>query len=82
VRTTATLKAAMQTLALGRINLLDRHFRARGSTNSPPGTYTGSISINADQGNATIPVTLTVWNFELHTAWKLPSGRSGSRRRQ
>jgi hypothetical protein len=37
----------------------------RGATNSPPGTYTGSISISAAQGNVTIPVTLTVWNFEL-----------------
>jgi hypothetical protein len=37
----------------------------RGATNSPPGTYTGSISISSAQGNATIPVTLTVWNFEL-----------------
>ena len=36
-----------------------------GTTNSPPGTYTGTISITADQGSATIPVTLTVWNFEL-----------------
>src|SRR6266403_864943 len=39
----------------------------RGATNSPPGTYTGTISITADQGTATIPVTLTVWNFELPT---------------
>src|SRR5438309_1124290 len=37
----------------------------RGATNSPPGTYAGSISITSAQGNATIPVTLTVWNFEL-----------------
>ena len=37
----------------------------RGATNSPPGTYTGTISITSAQGNATIPVTLTVWNFEL-----------------
>jgi Domain of unknown function (DUF4091) len=40
-------------------------FVPRGSTNSPPGAYTGNISVSADQGNATIPVTLTVWNFEL-----------------
>jgi len=40
-------------------------FVPRGSANSPAGTYTGSISITADQGGATIPVTLTVWNFEL-----------------
>ena len=37
----------------------------RGATNSPTGTYTGTISITADQGNVTVPVTLTVWNFEL-----------------
>ena len=37
----------------------------RGATNSPPGSYTGTISITADQGSVTIPVTLTVWNFEL-----------------
>ena len=39
----------------------------RGATNSPPGTYTGTISITADQGSVTIPVSLTVWNFELPT---------------
>jgi len=37
----------------------------RGATNSPTGTYTGTISITADQGNVTVPITLTVWNFEL-----------------
>ncbi len=37
----------------------------RGATNSPSGTYTGTISITADQGTVTLPVTLTVWNFEL-----------------
>jgi hypothetical protein len=37
----------------------------RGATNSPPGTYTGTVSITADQGSVSIPVTLTVWNFEL-----------------
>jgi hypothetical protein len=37
----------------------------RGATNSPAGTYTGSISITAAQGTVTVPVTLTVWNFEL-----------------
>lgn len=36
-----------------------------GASNTPPGTYTGEISITSDQGNATIPLTLTVWNFEL-----------------
>lgn len=37
----------------------------RGTSNSPPGTYTGTITITSNQGDATIPVTLTVWNFEL-----------------
>ena len=36
-----------------------------GVANSPAGTYTGSVSISSSQGRATIPVTLTVWNFEL-----------------
>ncbi len=40
-------------------------FVPRGTTNSPPGTYAGSVLITADQGSTTIPVTLTVWNFEL-----------------
>jgi hypothetical protein len=37
----------------------------QGASNSPTGTYTGSIWITADQGTASVPVTLTVWNFEL-----------------
>ena len=37
----------------------------RGSTVTPPGTYSGNISVTADQGTVTVPVTLTVWNFEL-----------------
>ena len=37
----------------------------RGPAKGPAGTYTGSISVTADQGTVTIPVTLTVWNFEL-----------------
>jgi hypothetical protein len=36
-----------------------------GATNSPPGNYTGTISVTADQGTVSIPVTLVVWNFEL-----------------
>jgi hypothetical protein len=36
-----------------------------GPLNSPSGTYTGTISVTATQGTVTIPVTLTVWNFEL-----------------
>jgi hypothetical protein len=37
----------------------------RDSTISPPGTYSGTVSLTTDQGSAKIPVTLTVWNFEL-----------------
>jgi hypothetical protein len=36
-----------------------------GVANSPPGTYTGSVTISSSQGTATIPLSLTVWNFEL-----------------
>jgi len=36
-----------------------------GVANCPPGTYTGSVTISSSQGNATIPLSLTVWNFEL-----------------
>jgi hypothetical protein len=37
----------------------------RGLTHTPPGTFTGVISITATEGAIAIPVTLTVWNFEL-----------------
>ena len=37
----------------------------RGVTSSPPGKYTGTISVTADQGTVSVPVTLTVWDFEL-----------------
>ena len=37
----------------------------RGAANSPAGTYTGTISITADQGTVSVPISLTVWNFEL-----------------
>jgi len=64
--TAATLKACNASIPAGQnqpywIDIAVPH----GPTNSPPGTYTGTISITSDQGNATIPVTLTVWNFEL-----------------
>ena len=62
----ATLKACNATISAGQnqpywIDISVPH----GVTNTPPGTYTGTISVTADQGTATIPVTLTVWNFEL-----------------
>jgi hypothetical protein len=36
-----------------------------GVANSPAGAYTGSVTISSLQGTATIPLSLTVWNFEL-----------------
>src|SRR5467141_628725 len=64
--TGATLKACNASIAAGQNQPYWIDISVpRGVANSPSGTYTGSISITADQGNATIPVTLTVWNFEL-----------------
>ena len=57
----------------------------RGKMKAPQGTYIGSISITADQGTVSIPVTLTVWNFELPvrpseltqwTLWQPATGNS------
>src|SRR6201998_3331270 len=57
----------------------------RGATNSPTGSYSGPISITSDQGTVTVPVTLTVWNFELPvqpselslwTLWPAASGNT------
>jgi Domain of unknown function (DUF4091) len=64
--TGAALQACDATVAAGQnqpywIDI----FVPRGTANSPPGTYTGSVSITADQGSATIPIAVTVWNFEL-----------------
>ena len=56
-----------------------------GATTAPPGDYTGTISVTADQGTATIPVRLTVWNFglpeqpselSLWTLWPAASGNT------
>ncbi len=64
--TAATLKACNASVAAGQNQPFWIDISVpRGSTNSPPGTYTGTISITTAQGNTTIPVTLTVWNFEL-----------------
>ena len=55
-----------------------------GVANSPAGTYTGSVTISSSQGTATIPVSLTVWNFELsmqpseHSLWTLWPPASGN----
>ena len=34
---------------------------------TPAGTYTGHIDISSDQGNDSVPITLTVWKFTLPT---------------
>ncbi|HYA45481.1 MAG TPA: DUF4091 domain-containing protein, partial [Acidimicrobiales bacterium] len=39
-------------------------FVPRGAA-SPPGRYAGTIKVKSDQGTASVPITLTVWNFEL-----------------
>jgi hypothetical protein len=64
--TSAVLKACNAAISEGQnqpywIDISVPH----GATNSPPGNYTGTISVTADQGTVRIPVTLTVWNFEL-----------------
>ncbi len=62
----AMLKACNATISAGQnqpywIDISVPH----GATIAPPGTYTGTISVTADQGTTTVPVALTVWNFEL-----------------
>lgn len=66
--TSAVLKACNVSVSAGQnqpywIDISVPH----GATAAPPGTYTGTISVTADQGTASIPVTLTVWNFGLPT---------------
>ena len=66
--TTAVIKACNASISAGQNQPYWIDISVpRGATNSPAGTYTGTISIAADQGTATIPVSLTVWNFELPT---------------
>jgi len=67
-RTSATLKACNASITAGEnqpywIDLVIPH----GTAASPSGSYTGNISITSTQGTVTIPVALTVWNFELPT---------------
>ena len=62
----ATLKACNASVSAGQnqpywIDISIPH----GVANSPAGTYTGSVTVASSQGTATIPVSLTVWNFEL-----------------
>ena len=83
--TSAALKACNATVSAGQnqpywIDITVPH----GAANSPAGTYTGTISITSNQGNATVPVSLTVWNFELPmqpselSMWTLWSPNSGN----
>jgi hypothetical protein len=62
----ATLKACNASVSSGQnqpywIDISIPH----GVANSPAGTYTGSVTVSSSQGTSTIPVSLTVWNFEL-----------------
>ena len=34
---------------------------------TPPGKYTGTLTVTTDQGSLTVPLTLVVWNFTLPT---------------
>jgi hypothetical protein len=62
----ASLQAVPFTVAAGHnqpiwIDL----FIPREASTSPPGVYTGSIIVTSSHGDITVPVSLTVWNFEL-----------------
>jgi hypothetical protein len=64
----ATLKACNTNITAGEnlpywIDISIPH----GTATSPTGSYTGNISVTSAQGTVTIPVALTVWNFELPT---------------
>jgi HYDIN/CFA65/VesB family protein/glycosyl hydrolase family 123/carboxypeptidase family protein/Ig-like domain-containing protein len=83
---TATLKACNASISAGQNQpyWIDISVPG-GATNSPPGTYTGTIYITTAQGNATIPISLTVWNFglakqpselSLWTLWPPASGNT------
>src|SRR5260370_33907664 len=66
--TTAVIKACNASISAGQNQPYWIDISVpRGGTNSPAGTYTGTLSIAADQGTATIPVSLTGWNFDLPT---------------
>jgi hypothetical protein len=81
----ATLKACNASVSAGLnqpywIDISIPH----GVANSPAGTYTGSVTVSSSQGTSTIPVSLTVWNFELPmqpselTLWTLWPAASGN----
>src|ERR1700716_2425721 len=64
--TAATLKACNATISAGQNQPYWIDISVpRGPTNSPPGNYTGTITVTSTQGNVTVPITVTVWNFEL-----------------
>ena len=67
-KTSAALKACDASIAPGEnqpywIDISIPH----GTTTSPSGAYTGTITVTSTQGSVTVPVSLTVWNFELPT---------------
>jgi Domain of unknown function (DUF4091) len=66
--TSATLKACNARIVPGEnqpywIDISIPH----GTITSPSETYTGNITVTSTQGTVTVPVSLTVWNFELPT---------------
>ena len=48
-------------------------FVPRGADQSPPGVYAGMVTVTSDQGRGTVPVSLTVWAFELPSRPSLKS---------
>jgi hypothetical protein len=40
--------------------------------NQPAGTYTGSLTVTSSQGNRTIPISLTIYNFALSNTNSAP----------
>src|SRR5882724_446813 len=65
-KTSAVLKACNASIIAGEnqpywVDISIPH----GTTESPSGTYTGNILVTSDKGTVTVPVSLTVWNFEL-----------------
>ncbi len=40
-------------------------FVPRGDRQAPPGRYTGTVTVTSAEGSAIVPISLTVWNFEL-----------------
>jgi hypothetical protein len=63
--TTATLKACNATVAAGKNQPYWIDIAIPRGLAAPPGVYTGTISVTATQGTVLVPVSLTVWNFEL-----------------